>query len=75
VALGSPIRCSNISPLAKGTFARIAVVFEVLAAALLVYIVAAVIVTHDWCEFSSTRSSRILNSTRRTSHSRLRLAL
>ena len=34
--------------LVKGTFARIAAVFKVLAAALLVYIVVAVIVTHDW---------------------------
>jgi Mn2+/Fe2+ NRAMP family transporter len=34
--------------LVKGTFARIALVFKVLAAALLVYIVVAVIVTHDW---------------------------
>ncbi len=34
--------------LVKGTFARIALVFKVLAGALLVYIVVAVIVTHDW---------------------------
>jgi NRAMP (natural resistance-associated macrophage protein)-like metal ion transporter len=34
--------------LVKGTFARIALVFKILAAALLVYIVVAVIVTHDW---------------------------
>src|SRR5665213_1527571 len=34
--------------LVKGTFARIALVFKVLAGALVVYIVVAVIVTHDW---------------------------
>src|SRR5665213_2078799 len=34
--------------LIKGTFARINLVFKVLAAALLVYIVVAVIVTHNW---------------------------
>ena len=34
--------------LVKGTFARIALVFKVLAGALLVYIVVAIIVTHDW---------------------------
>jgi NRAMP (natural resistance-associated macrophage protein)-like metal ion transporter len=34
--------------LVKGTFAHIALVFRVLAAALLVYIVVAVMVTHDW---------------------------
>jgi NRAMP (natural resistance-associated macrophage protein)-like metal ion transporter len=34
--------------LVRGTFARIELVFKVLAAALLVYIVVAVIVTHDW---------------------------
>jgi NRAMP (natural resistance-associated macrophage protein)-like metal ion transporter len=34
--------------LVKGTFARIELVFRVLAAALLVYIIVAVIVTHDW---------------------------
>jgi Mn2+/Fe2+ NRAMP family transporter len=34
--------------LVKGTFARIELVFRALAAALLVYIVVAVIVTHDW---------------------------
>jgi Mn2+/Fe2+ NRAMP family transporter len=34
--------------LVKGTFAHIALVFKVLAAALLVYIVVAIIVTHHW---------------------------
>jgi len=34
--------------LVKGTFSRIELVFRALAAALLVYIVVAVIVTHDW---------------------------
>jgi NRAMP (natural resistance-associated macrophage protein)-like metal ion transporter len=34
--------------LVKGTFARIEIVFRTLAAALVVYIVVAVIVTHDW---------------------------
>jgi NRAMP (natural resistance-associated macrophage protein)-like metal ion transporter len=34
--------------LVKGTFARIELIFRALAAALVVYIVAAVIVTHDW---------------------------
>ena len=34
--------------LVKSTFARIAVVFRVLAAALIVYIIVVVIVTHDW---------------------------
>lgn len=34
--------------LVKGTFARIAMVFKALAAALVVYIIVAVIVTHDW---------------------------
>ena len=34
--------------LVKGTFARINVVFKVLAAALLFYIVVAIIVTHNW---------------------------
>jgi Mn2+/Fe2+ NRAMP family transporter len=34
--------------LVKGTFARIELVFRALAAALVVYVVVAVIVTHDW---------------------------
>jgi NRAMP (natural resistance-associated macrophage protein)-like metal ion transporter len=34
--------------LVKGTFARIELVFRLLAAALMVYIIVAVIVTHDW---------------------------
>src|SRR5665213_2890092 len=39
--------------LVKGTFARITIVFKVLAAALLVYIVVAVIVTHNWVRILS----------------------
>ncbi|HEY5111958.1 MAG TPA: Nramp family divalent metal transporter [Acidimicrobiales bacterium] len=34
--------------LVKGTFARIAMVFKVLASALVVYLVVAVVVTHNW---------------------------
>jgi len=47
--LWAPLSGAAISVfLVRGTFARVELVFKVLAAALLVYIVVAVIVTHDW---------------------------
>jgi NRAMP (natural resistance-associated macrophage protein)-like metal ion transporter len=63
VAIGSGMNLLNAGPtwlwalfagvaisvlLVKGTFARIELIFRTLAAALLVYIIVAIIVTHDW---------------------------